>query len=308
MNYIRTKFLYRSAVDELDSGHPFAAGMAVSLLQDAVEAMAHDAAASVNAPIGGNARFLEHWDVLERAGGKRLPYKLEMAALNAARVAFKHQGVSPSIAEVERQITAAHRFLIETGRDFFGIEFDELSEADLLSNTEIRGFLKAAEAAHSTADADKSLEYCRDARDLIDKLMQTAVVVTENAMSSVPRPARELALLAEGIIRRLTALEKSVALNVLGANPMDYWFLQQSLPGKTLAGTTYWPPRRTSVSPRTPERARACIRILLDLGLRVERANADLQRLAAQSGLLDEQKQLKELISKVQIPSETEQR
>jgi len=97
---IRTKFLYRAAVNELDSGHPFAAGMAISLLQDAVEAMAHEAAASVNAQLKTHTNFLEHWDaVAKSASGKQLPYKIEMTELNAARVNFKHLGVNPSLPE-----------------------------------------------------------------------------------------------------------------------------------------------------------------------------------------------------------------
>ena len=48
---IRTKFLYRVATNELDFGHPSAAGMAVSLMQDAVEAMDYETVASVNAQL-----------------------------------------------------------------------------------------------------------------------------------------------------------------------------------------------------------------------------------------------------------------
>jgi len=152
---MRTKFLYRAAVNELDSGHPFAAGMAISLLQDAVEAMAHDAAASVNAQLPARASFLDHWEAVAKCpSGKQLPYKIEMRELNAARVAFKHQGVSPAVSEAEKQRLAAHRFLAETAQGFFGLDFDELSEADLIANVDIHSASRSRVCAHCSGSVE----------------------------------------------------------------------------------------------------------------------------------------------------------
>ncbi len=136
---VRVKFLYRAAVDELDSGHPFAAGMAISLLQDAVEAMAHEVAASVQAKIAVRAIFLDHWDeVSAAAGGKSLPFRIEMTELNVARVGFKHQGANPALSDAEKHLAAAHRFLVDTACEFFSSDFDGLLEADLIANAEVR--------------------------------------------------------------------------------------------------------------------------------------------------------------------------
>jgi hypothetical protein len=295
---IRTKFLYRAAVNELDSGHPFAAGMAISLLQDAVEAMAHQAAASVNALLKPHAGFLEHWDAVAKSGaGKQLPYKIEMTELNAARVAFKHLGVSPSLSEAEKQRLAAHRFLIETARVFFNVDFDGISEADLVANPQINSAVKAAEAALMAGDPAKSLECSREALDAVEELMKSTVIVAERNPSGpkIPREVRGAAQDAlRWINRRFTALEKSVALSVLRVNPADYWFLYQTLPGRSIEGGFHWPPAKSMISTRTPERARACIRIIIDLAQRVERVHADWQRLVAQSGVAEEERQLKE--------------
>jgi hypothetical protein len=295
---IRCKFLYRAALSELDSGHAFAAGMAISLLQDAVEAMAHEAAASVNAPLKPHANFLEHWDAIDKSGStKRLLYKIEMTDLNIARVAFKHRGVSPSLSEADKQRTAAHRFLVETAREFFGADFDDLSEADLIADTRIRDAIKAAESALSGSDATKSLECCREALDTVEKLMAEAVAVSEKN-SFGPKIPQEFRAAAEGIEqwanRRFAALQIGVTLSILRVNPAEYWFLYDSLPRKTAAGSFYWPPEQSLISKKTPERARTCIRIIVDLTLRVERVYADLQRLVKQSGVGEERRLLKE--------------
>jgi hypothetical protein len=295
---VRVKFLYRAAVDELDSGHPFAAGMAISLLQDAVEAMAHEAAASVHATIGARANFLDHWDAVASAGaGKKLPYKIEMTELNVARVGFKHQGVNPATSDAEKHGTAAHRFLAETAKEFFATDFDELSEADLIANADIRATSKLAEQALTADDPTKALEHCRNALDTVESLMRSAIVVSEQDHFGppVPREFRAAAAdLVEWTLRRFTALEKSVALSFLNINPADYWFLYDSLPLRTLGGTFVWRFAGSPIPHRTAQRAQACIRIIIDLALRVERFHADMQRLSVRSGMVEEQRRLKE--------------
>ncbi len=235
-----------------------------------------------------------------------------MAELNAARVAFKHQGVNPALSEAEKQRLAATRFLVETAREFFGVDFDNLSEADLIANTKTRDGVKAAECALTASDPTKSLEYCREALDSVEKLMSEAVVVSESD-SSVPNIPREFRSAAEGFLkwtdRRLVGLQRSVALSILRVNPAEYWFLYESLPQRTASGSFYWPPARSLVSKKTPKRAQACIRIIVDLALRVERVHADLQRLINQSGIIEERRLLKEWQEKLldqQIPDDTE--
>ena len=76
---------------------------------------------------------------------------------------------------------------------------------------------------------------------------------------------------------------------------------------RTAAGGFYWPPAQSLISKQTPERAQASIRIIVDLAQRVERIHADLQRLMQQSGIIEEQRRLKEWQDKLldqQIPND----
>ena len=107
--------------------------------------------------------------------------------------------------------------------------------------------------------------------------------------------------------RRLAAVQTSVTLSILKVNPAEYWFLYDSLPQRTTAGSFYWPPTKSLISKRTAERAQACIRIIIDMALRVERVHADLQRLVKQSGIGEERRLLKELQDKFldqQLPND----
>jgi hypothetical protein len=294
---VRVKFLYRAALDQQESGHAFAAGMTISLLQDAVEAMAHDAAASVGAKVPARANFLDYWDAVTTSGSaKTLQSRSEMAALNAARVAFKHHGVEPAPSEAEKHVLAAHRFLQETARTFFDIDFDGLSEADLISEEPIRVAVKAAEDALARCDAKVALERCRDALDVFDSLHKATIPVAEKDPFG-PRIPRELQPYADGIVRwvvrKFAALEVALSVSVLGVNPAEIWFLHGTLPFKNRGGAYLW--QSTNLTPtQTPARAQACIRIIINLALRLDRFRADLKRLEIIAGLAEERKRLKE--------------
>lgn len=302
MSILRVKFLYRTAMAELDAGHPFAAGMSVSLLQDAVEAMIHEAAKKVGAALSPRASFVDHWESINKKidGGKALLYRTEMSELNTARVGFKHYGNNPALADAEKHRAAAHRFLVETAVTFFDVDFDNLSEIDLLANFEICAALKLAEESLTPETVGIALQHCRDALDRVDALMQTAAMVTASGrLDVVPSALRTPADASlQWALKRLSALEKSVALSILQVNPANYWFLQATLPRKTFGGNYFWPPAQSSISVLTVERARTCIRIIVDLALRTERVSADLERLAVEAGIPEERKRLKEMHDK----------
>jgi hypothetical protein len=294
---VRVKFLYRAALDQWESGHPFAAGMAISLLQDAVEAMAHDAAASLGASARAGAGLLDYWDAVAKSqSGKVLPYKIEMAALNAARVGFKHHGAEHAPAEVEKHVLAAHRFLQEAALQFFGVDFDGLSEADLISAEGVRIALKAAEEALTRDDVKGTLERSRDALDVLQALLKKTVPVAEEDPFGPPIPL-ELRKAAEGVVRwlnrRFSALEMAVSLSVLGMNPADFWFLSGTLPYRNYAGVYHWL-SPNPIQTQTADRAQTCIRIIINMALRLDRLRANLQRLEGRAGLAEEQRRQKE--------------
>jgi hypothetical protein len=110
---LRAKHWYSLALSQSSSRHPFAAGVVVAHLQDAVESLAYTVAAQLGANLRPNANFHDYWDEVAKLGGKRLPYKSEMSELNHARVGFKHKGTLPAERDAERFVRAAHRGLSE---------------------------------------------------------------------------------------------------------------------------------------------------------------------------------------------------
>jgi hypothetical protein len=218
--------------------------------------------------------------------------------------------VNPALSDAEKHVAAAHRFLVQTAHEFFRTDFDDLSEADLIVNPSVRSAIKRAEDAVSRDAANEGLEQCREALDAVESLIGEAVVVSEKSLAGPPVPTEFRGIADELVrwtVRRFAALEKSVALSILRINPSDYWFLYDSLPIRTAGGGFRWPPTRSPISARTAARARACLRIIVDLALRAERIHADLQRLAVQSGVVEEQKHLNEWKERLLTQSTTKE-
>jgi hypothetical protein len=219
-----------------------------------------------------------------------------MAALNAARVAFKHHGVEPAFTEAEKHVRATHRFLQETAQEFFALDFDALSEADLISEEGIRVAVKAAEDALAKDDARAALERCRDALDVLNALLKKIIPVSQEDHFGPPI-SLEMRRAAEGVVRwinnRFSVIEMAVSLSVLGVNPAEFWFLSGTLPHKNYAGFYHWLSPNPMLT-TTPARAKASIRIIINMALRLDRFRGELKGLEIRAGLPEEQRRQKE--------------
>ena len=148
------KFMFDRAEKEAVSNHPFSAGLAVSLLQDAVELGA--AAACGQQGLKMPKAFLEFWKLPEL----RLVEFACMQRLNCARVSFKHLGNQPSRDAFIDFRAPALRVLDYISERFFSLDFASVSLADGVANRKTRERFKRAEgylAAGNSRDAASSL-------------------------------------------------------------------------------------------------------------------------------------------------------
>ena len=259
---VRAKHWYALAVEQLASRHPLAAGVAVSLLQDSVESLAHAAAGEVKADIPAKAGFVDYWDKF--SGPKKLPYRTEMTSLNNARVSYKHHGVLPAAIEAERFATLAHRFLVETAQEFFGIDFDRTSEADLIANSQCRNFLRSAEAELANNSLEDALNRCRDAMDEVTSEL-TRRLPWGNPQIFGPRVeiGREL---FDWVKKEFNEHALAISLISVGILPLEYQLASRLLPTPSANRARYYynlpcPSSATSVAETIRAIARMAIRV-----------------------------------------------
>jgi hypothetical protein len=230
------KAFYLQAVYLRRSPLPFHPEMAVLALQDAVELAAFAAAKSIGVTIPEKADFETYWQLVEAStsGGappKTLPLRADMRKLNKARVAFKHHGNAPNIAQIAEHEDNARRFLVAIARDFFGVGLDSLSEIDLVGNAQIRDLLKMAEAHVAADEIQQSLQRCRDALDASREI--TRPFLRWDRSLRIPSGSREMQPLSEAfaaLAKAVVTVEFYVEAILLNVHPTERSLLEAYLP------------------------------------------------------------------------------
>jgi hypothetical protein len=259
---VRAKHWYALAAEQTTSRHPLAAGVTVSLLQDSVESLAHAAAGAVKIDISAKAAFIDYWDKFP--GPKKLPYRTEMSSLNNARVLYKHHGVLPAPAEAERLSVLAHRFLVETTQEFFGMDFDQMSEVDLVAIVDCRDSLRSAEVELKNEALDTALHRCRDALDaLITELRRQLPWGRPQIFGPRVQIGREL---FEWVKAELDEYSLAILLISVGIVPLEYQLASRWLPTPSANRANYWfnlpsPPSKINVAETIRAISRMAIRV-----------------------------------------------
>jgi hypothetical protein len=200
-----------------------------------------------------------------------------MGALNHARVGFKHKGNLPPEREAQRFIRDTHQFLTETSTIFFGIDFDAVSEADMVGDEKLRELLKSATASLVNGDLYESLKRCCDAVGLIDDTIVKALPLSPPSFA--PRvDSQSMAGLFEWTAKNFISLERALALHIIGCEPNEYWLLKAMVPAKSLGGS-YQFSGSAMAPPINADSVRETLRIAVQLALRVEATIDRLSRM-----------------------------
>ena len=115
------------------------------------------------------------WELIERApsaNGRKLPPNGPMLQLNAARVAFKHHGVPPSVEAATSLRNYAEQFLADTAASFFKVDFRSLSSIDLITHPEVAAHLRNADAAREKEEWTLVVMECALANAFLTKVVE----------------------------------------------------------------------------------------------------------------------------------------
>lgn len=141
---------------------------AVLLLHDAVEAFLLLAAEHLGT--AAPREFGQYWDVLSPGklqGGIDLAVKQGMVRLNKVRVNLKHHGVQPSKASIDLSLVDAATFFAANTRLVFGIDYDQVSMADVIEQEKVRELVRKAESANAGGDHVAAMVALSDACELL---------------------------------------------------------------------------------------------------------------------------------------------
>ena len=164
---VLVKRLFAEASGYVDTGvtDPVASGLAISLLQDAVELYTWTLCKAKSVPLTklDTIGLVSQLEAVKNFG-ITMPGVAALQDLNKARVGFKHNGNLPHPPEALKHRASVEALLREAMCDHFAVDFDSLSMVDLIENDDIRGHLKDAEvslAADRIAEAAIALAKVR---------------------------------------------------------------------------------------------------------------------------------------------------
>ncbi|PTB99790.1 hypothetical protein C9993_01375 [Marinobacter sp. Z-F4-2] len=97
-----SKRIFLIAEDYSRQSEPLAAGLAISLLQDAVEQLTWCIAKHQDLDVKDTEGFVSLLKKIEKKSGELVPQKAKILELNKARIGFKHYGNLPATSESEK--------------------------------------------------------------------------------------------------------------------------------------------------------------------------------------------------------------
>lgn len=152
-----SKRIFTIAEDYSRQSEPLAAGLAISLLQDAVEQLTWCIAKHQDLNVRDTEGFVSLLSKIEKKSGEPIPQKAKMLELNKARVSFKHYGNLPASSESEKLRIYVYDFLTLACQRYLETDFDEVSLAALIGSETIRGHIEAAQEALSKDDIQNAV-------------------------------------------------------------------------------------------------------------------------------------------------------
>lgn len=256
----------------LRSSGVFDAGVALLLLQDAVEMALHAVATKLGARPTRKASFEDYWGMIDAAGGQlgQLPMKIDMSRMNSARVDLKHHANHPDRNGVEEHFRNARGFLGKITAQYFSpLDFERLSIVSLVTDEEIRTHLEAAEGHRKNDDLRAALISSAHAYRLIREGQERIFLMSHLVIPGVPagvdpaiiKQIKDEVAHLRSLIRELATLTLGRAF---GLNLIDLQLLQRHLP--TIRGTeiAFSPMIEEHVTAQTVER---CIFLLANYAI-----------------------------------------
>lgn len=186
------KYLTRRGVDEFSRGHELAMAVAVLHFHDAMEIFFHCLADTLGFDARG-VTFTGFPTKIRGESGKAVIASGIVDKVNSLRVPLKHQALRPGRTSLKALSADVEAFFEQNAREFLGIEFQDVSLGDLITNDVVRAQVKEAEAS---IDAGKY----RDAFQQLVSALDTLIHKVEPAR--MPRASRYGTKLERELVHR----------------------------------------------------------------------------------------------------------
>jgi hypothetical protein len=273
-NLLLSKRMFLEGTNNADRPNSFSSGLAISLFQDSVEILVWALIKERNIQVKEGAGFVSNIEAIQKQDIK-LNHIAKLYELNKARIGFKHYGNLPDQGEAGKFQLYVEEFLRDSCKQHFGINFDELSLADLISDPEISSLLKESEKLCLDDKFQESIEQAAKARSLIftrlDKLLPSVdrgLREMDNELRRIPELGGSRAF--QYLSNYLSALRETTLASLLRLPMKDFIYLTTHLPSAMRFGDGSWRILHKHQPPTAAETCQKVTSILIDLSIRLE--------------------------------------
>lgn len=268
-----TKRLFMEGTEFAKRPDAVSCGIAISLLQDAVEMLIWLLIKERGIAVKDGSTFTANLDLVQKSGIS-IPEAPKLQELNKARVGFKHYGNLPAPDEAKKFHTYVEDFLRSTTMNHFNQNFDEISLVDLVPFPEIRSRLKCAEAHIEKAEFNEAVKEASIAKaelfKRLDKYIPHVDSRLSHADSVIEQSGRTVGIGVFNYLDKYLGMLRDITLVSLLHLPLeDYAFLTATLSqaSQTLGGTWHTYGRAIKYDENICKRQIAC---LVNISIRLE--------------------------------------
>jgi hypothetical protein len=256
---------------------PLSAGLAISLFQDSVEQLTWCIAKHKDLDVRDTEGFTSLLDKVDRASEETLPHKAKMLELNKARVSFKHYGNLPASSESEKFRSYAYDFMVVAGQRHLGVDFEQVSLASLITDSEIRGHVEAAERNLAAEQVSEAVSQVALARFFLFKNLSQYLPKVDRRLSDADRVFQQIPELRGRdvpVFRYLTQYLDEVArfnaAALAGGDVGEHLYFERELPHVTQFSAGNTRVRYSGYNKPTAELAERAIKYVVETAIRLE--------------------------------------
>ena len=160
------RFLYAEGLEQVARPAPLSSQALLSF-HDAVEMFLLLAAEHLNVNLTRGVTFDGYFGEIQDSARVQLPIRPAMRRMNNSRVNFKHHGSIPSDADLQQYRADVTTFLTDGTQLVFQADFSSVDMADLVTQPEVAGLLRQAQARAGQGDYTEALALLWEAFDLL---------------------------------------------------------------------------------------------------------------------------------------------
>jgi hypothetical protein len=200
-------------------------GVAISLLlmHDAAEMLMLAVADHLQVNMPKKWDFMDFWTEI-RKNHAEPPQRIAMESMNKMRVALKHNGTLPHAQTVRDLLPRLETLCEEAANTYLdGLNFGELSLADLVENDEVRNLLVEARQAFATSNKAEAFLKLKVAFDMLNRQLADKVQLISTPRSVVsgqwPHDIRQIVKRYEELFAKMA---DTINMLTLGIDPIKH--------------------------------------------------------------------------------------